>query len=96
MPTITAFVDAFRAAGLTDNAALKRGLADGTFNASEGGSSVGMPPVNEPVFDEDGNVVGRRVAGGVAVQPVLSLAAEVRLLDREGNQRFNAEHRKGA
>lgn len=41
MPEATAFVDAFRAAGLTDNDALKRGLQEGGFHARENGHEIG-------------------------------------------------------
>lgn len=43
MPETAAFVDAFRAKGLTDNATLAQGLKDGTFWAKERGQVIGKP-----------------------------------------------------
>ena len=41
MPEAAAIVDAFRAAGLTDNAAIRQGMQEGTFHAREGEHVVG-------------------------------------------------------
>jgi len=41
MPECAAIVDAFRAAGLTDNEAIKRGMREGGFHASEAGYEIG-------------------------------------------------------
>lgn len=41
MPTVTAFVDALRDTGLTDNETLREGLQHGGFWASEGGEEIG-------------------------------------------------------
>lgn len=43
MPETAALVDAFRARGLTDNAALSQGMKAGTFWAREGGQQIGTP-----------------------------------------------------
>ena len=47
MPTIAAFVDAFRDAGLTDNTAIANGLRDGTCWFREGEHFVGLPGADE-------------------------------------------------
>ena len=41
MPTVTAFVDAFRDAGLTNNDAIREGMRNGGFYAREGGHTIG-------------------------------------------------------
>lgn len=76
MPQITAFVDALRERGMTDNATLAAGLKQGTFWARENGQSMGNPaPSTE-----------------TAVEPVTSLAAETRLLDMRWVREQGAGH----
>lgn len=91
MPEVTAFVDACRDRGMTDNETLRQGMQDGSFSACEGGQEVGRQASFEPVLDEAGNVVGRRVGDCVAVVPVLPLAMEVRHLEREWRERTKGQ-----
>ena len=47
MPECAAFVDAFRDAGLTDDATIKAGLAEGTCWFAEAGHYIGKPGARE-------------------------------------------------
>ena len=47
MPEVTALVDAFRSAGLTDNATISRGLKDGSCWFEEGEHFIGLAGAKE-------------------------------------------------
>lgn len=47
MPECSAFVDAFRDAGLTDDATIKAGLQDGSCWFAEAGHYIGKPGARE-------------------------------------------------
>jgi len=49
MPEAAAIVDAFRAAGLTDNEAIRQGMQEGTFHARQGEHAVGKRVVEQGV-----------------------------------------------
>jgi len=57
MPRTAEMVDAFRKCGLTDNAAILKGLKDGTCWFAENGRYIGLPDARDRSRSESANAI---------------------------------------